>query len=225
MDAPAAALVLLLLARPAAAQDADDYGKRAAQALRACTVSARVGPQETPLSLPAADFLLDHPDLSAAIARNHGLAPYRVVMRAPRQSWADDGDGTRGLIVLIEHEGARRTYYAEGAHSSALFPTIRAAAVVRLELNARPPSGLPPDVVSSFDVCVRMRNPVVSGLVKILRPFLQKTIVRKFSKAFFVAHGIGESLAKDPEPIIAEILAYPDLSDEERAAARKIFRP
>lgn len=186
------------------------------------TVHATVGPAQTPLPLELSDYLLDHPDLSAFIVARRKIAPYRIVMQGPRRTLADDGEGTVGVVSLLTATPERRLYYGEGVHHSYLFPDIHATAVIIMELKERLGADGRPETVTTFDVFVRMRSRFVAGLIKTLRPFLQKTVVGKFSKAFFVADKVGRLIARDPDGVLADADAFPVLFDEDRAALRRM---
>ncbi len=187
--------------------------------MRGRSVYQRVGPIETPLPREMADFLLDHPDLAATIVREHGIAPYRIEMRGPRQSWADDGDGTVGLITEVSNGAGRRVYYGDGTHRSRYFPDIRAEAVIVMEMRAVPRPGCSDRVRSTFEVYVKLRNPILAKMVSLL-PFVQRTVARKFSKAFLVADQVGRLLAKTPQAVVWDVKDYglPE-AEENRALA------
>jgi len=170
------------------------------------TVHAELGPVETPLAPALSNFLLDHPDLSAFI-----------VNRGPRRSLADDGDGTSGLVNLLERTETRRLYYGEGVHRSRVFPDVRATAVIIMRLRPAVGPDSRPATITSFEVYVRMRSRFVSRVVKTLRPFLQRTVIGKFSKAFLVADQVGRLIARDPAAVAADAKAFPGIADEDLA--------
>jgi hypothetical protein len=199
------------------------YARPMRQTVERATVRQTVGPIETPLSLEVSAFLLDHPDMSAWLVRRHKLAPYVIEMRGPGRSWADDGDGTTGFIDLADRGPNARAYYTEGTHHSAVFPDIRASAVILMELAPVTRPGCREHVISSFDVSVKMRSAFVSGMVKALRPFIRRLIVRKFTRAFSVAQQVGVLLAKEPDATREELLSFPALTAEDRAAADKLL--
>ncbi|MDX6769687.1 MAG: hypothetical protein SF051_09160 [Elusimicrobiota bacterium] len=182
------------------------------------TVRSLVGPSETPLPLDLANFLLDRPDLAAYIVKKRGIAPYRIEMLGPRRSSADDGDGTSGIVNLVSREETARLYYGEGAHNGALFPTLRANAVIALTLEPRQGPDCRRYTRTSFRVYVRLKSRVVSGLVKLLRPFVRDTVVRKFTKAFLVADQVGRLMQQDPAGVSEDALAYGGLSAADRAS-------
>lgn len=209
-----------LAARPEPPEDPftpAEYAVAIQRTVADCTVHAELGPAQTPLPLALSNFLLDHPDMSAFIVNREKIAPYRIEMRGPRRSLADDGDGTSGLVNLLERTDNRRLYYGEGVHKSLFFPDIRATAVIIMRLREVPGKEARPQTITTFEVYVRMRSRFVSRLVKTLRPFLQKTVIGKFSKAFFVADQVGRLIARDPEAVAADARAFPLLASEDRA--------
>lgn len=224
----ACAVVLLLVAGAAAAaggSDADqeepftpaEYSAAIARTMSGFTVRATLGPTETPLPLAVSNFLLDHPDMSAFIVNRRKIAPYRIDMLGPRRSLADDGDGTRGVVNLIAETERHRLYYGEGVHRSRFLPDIHASAVISMDLSETVGDDGRPRTVTTFRVWVRLKNRFVSGLVKTLRPFLQGTVVGKFSKAFLVADSVGRLMAAQPAAVEADIRAFPGLFVEERS--------
>lgn len=227
----AGALLALAVARCAAGEalprpeELGVYAEPMRGAVERATVHQKVGPMETPMSLEIAVFLLDHPDMAAWLARRHKLAPYVIVMKGPGRSWADDGDGTVGFIDLADRRPGRRAYYTEGRHVSGFFPEIRASAVVLMDIAPTRKPGCAEHVVSSFDVYVKMRSVFVSAMVKTLLPFIRGLVIRKFTRAFSVAQQVGVLLAKDPEKIKQEMLSFPGLPPEDRAAAEKLLAP
>ena len=224
--AAAIGVVLVAAAGPgfSAADDAEEpftpveYAAAVRSTVSGFTVQAVLGPEETPLPLELSNFLLDHPDLSAFIVNRRRIAPYRIEMLGPRRSFADDGEGTRGVVNLISETDRHRLYYGEGIHRSSLFPDIRAAAVISMDLSEATGRGAGARTITTFHVWVRMKNRFVSGVVKTLRPFLQGAVVRKFSKAFTVADSVGRLMARDPDGVVEDVRAFPGLFAEDRAA-------
>jgi hypothetical protein len=220
----AAFLAIAAAAAPAPSAQDEDARVRAGieAALRYPTIHSSLGPLETPLPLDVADFLLDHPDASAWLVRKRRLAPYRITMIGPNRSLADDGAGARGDITLAERGTGRRVYYGEGTYRTRIFPTVHAGAVITMLIEPVRRPGCRESVRTTFAVDVRLRNWALAGLVKALRPFLRDTVIRKFSKAFLVAHQIGELIDQDPAGVFAELASCPLLREPDRAALRAL---
>lgn len=205
------------------APDPDRYADRMRAVTTGATVRSSLGPTDTPLTLALSNFLLDHPDFSARIVRERGIAPYRIEMRGPRRTLADDGDGTTGLVTLVAVDGNDRVYYGEGEHRSLLFPAIRASAVIALRLEPVTGADCRQHVKTTFDVSVRLHSRFVAGVVKTLRPFLQRTIIRKFSNAFMVADQVGHMMAKTPAALADDIRSAPELDRATRQEAIRLL--
>ncbi|HEX4047829.1 MAG TPA: hypothetical protein VH309_08345 [Elusimicrobiota bacterium] len=194
-----------------------EYAAAVRRTVSGATVHAVLGPDVIPLPIAASNFLLDHPDLSAFIVNREKIAPYKIEMLSARRSLADDGDGTEGVLNLLERTGRHRLYYGEGVHHSRVFPDIRAAAVISMDLSAAAGPDGGERTMTTFRVWVRIKSRFVAGLVRTLRPFLRGVVVRKFSKAFTVAESTGRFLARDPGAAAADVDAFPGLHPEERA--------
>lgn len=229
----AAAAVAAALAAPASGFVSTDdgeepvtpaeYAAAVQTTVSGCTVSAMLGPSETPLPLDVSNFFLDHPDLSAFIVNRHKIAPYRIETLGPRRSFADDGDGTRGVVNLIEETGRHRLYYGEGIHQSRIFPDIRATAVIAMDLSEAEDSDQRKRTIMKLHVWVRMRSHFVSALMKTLRPLIQGAVVKKFSKAFYVAGMVGRLAARDPSAVDQDVRDFPGVSVEDRAVILKMI--
>jgi hypothetical protein len=201
---------------------AANYAALVAQTTAAYTVSAQVGPIETPLAPDWARFLLDRLDLAASIARARRIAPYEITRTAPGTYLADDHDGTKAVLAVVEAGERSRVFYAEGTQKFRMLPSVRAAAVILMSQEPVDQPGCPGHVRTTFTVYARLRSRLLGAVVKALRPLLRDAIARKFSRAFLVAHKVGLLLAEDPAPVAAELLRSPLLSPPERAAAERL---
>lgn len=222
-------LALLVLSSPARggvlppAERLGGHAEAMKRAVERPTVRRTIGPIETPLPMEISDYLLDHPDMAAWLVRRHKIAPYVVEMRGPDRSWADDGDGTTGFIDQVVREPGKRAYYTEGTHVSAIFPDIRAAAVVLLTLEPVRRPGCAEHVLGTFDVHLRMRSRFVAGVVKALKPFIAGLLMKKFTRAFGSAREVAVLLARDPEGTRRELLSFPGLSEADRAEGERVL--
>jgi hypothetical protein len=80
------------------------------------TTSGLIGPVRTPIPQHVYEYLLDHPSLIAALVRKLGMGNYQFTSRGPNQFWGNDGDGTQGLLSLLQREGTTRIYHIDGYH-------------------------------------------------------------------------------------------------------------
>jgi hypothetical protein len=201
---------------PNAKDDSSAYAQRIRAVVEGATVVSTIGPFEIPLDEGLANFLLDHPDLSAWLLRQRNIAPYIIKMRGPRQSWAEDGAGTLGLETLVKREDHSRIYYGTGLHHGKVFPDIHATAVIIMKMEPISRQSCSPHIQSSFIVYVRLRNPVLAALVKTLLPFVRGTVDRTFYKAFLAARELGRQVAVDPKEISGVTQSFTTLSGRDR---------
>lgn len=185
------------------------------------TITSLIGPVDTALAPALANFLLDHPDAAADILRSRGLAPYRVTPLGPGRWSADDGRGMTGTVTLLEKSSDGRVFVAEGIVDRPHRPALRAAVLIRMRL-VPSSEGCRPAIRTSYEVSVRLRNPLLSLLLKSMRRFLAHSAEAKFSRAFTAAGKLGELAAAQPDALFAEIAAHPGLSAAERSAVRAL---
>jgi hypothetical protein len=181
-----------------------------------------LGPIQTPLSLELAEFLLDHPDLSGFLVHELKIAPYVAKLKGPGQFWADDGEGSKGLVTLVDHQPGHRVYYVDGIHHSHYFPAIHAGAAVVMEMKPDTEGQCPSHIRSAFTIYVKLNNPVLSNLAKTIRPFIRKTVAHKFGKGFMVAHGIGLEMMKNSDRVVETAAKFPTFTAQDRAELEKL---
>lgn len=216
-------IAALLAARGAWAAPASGLDEAVRVTVDHASVRSHFGPIETALPMSLADFLLDRPDLTADVARRDKLAPYRISRRASGQYRADDGAGTRGLVTLVRRSETERLYFAQGTHSSRGFPAIRADAVVILRLRPVEDNGCQRAVDSTFDVYVKLRSPVLSGMAKVLGPFVRRLVESKFRKLVAVADRLAALAARDPEGFARQAGSSPGLGPGDAARLRALL--
>jgi len=206
-------LLLFVVESPRAA----DYSAKAEETRRTPSIVSPLGPVDTPLPLDLANFLLDHPDIAAYVVHRHRIAPYRVTMKSPTESYADDGAGTKGIIALLKRDERERTYFGDGVHDSKHLPPIHATAVVVMKIDEPNTADCRPSVRSSFKVYVKLRSKVLSAAAKTVRVFVRKKVAQIFAKAFLAADKVGQLIAQDPEGLMKEIGDYPSIGEKDRA--------
>src|SRR5262249_30142181 len=83
---------------------------------------------------PVFDYLLEHLDFAASIARILGEGKYRG-QRDGGGYQADDGHGTTGLLRPLFADAGRRVFYLEGQYDPPLLPSIGVRAVLLLDID------------------------------------------------------------------------------------------
>ncbi len=192
------------------------------------TTSGTVGPVQAPVSRELYEFLLDHPWIIAALARQLDLGAYQAVAKGSGQFWAEDDDGTEGLIRLLYQDQAVRLYYIDGSHHGHIFPLVRAKAVVVMKLGQAAPGPAPVAVETTLQAFTRLDDPLLDGLIRVLRPLVAGAVTRKLTRAFEVLNEVCARMAQDPDRVLAQAdrttFADPSESEHLRSLLRKLPR-
>jgi hypothetical protein len=179
------------------------------------TTRGTIGPLETPVGLELYEYLLDRPVVTAALVERLGIGTYRFVPRGPGEFWVEDGDGTEGLVTLIQQHADTRIYYIEGNHHGHIWSTVHATAVVFMKLEPTPAKAA--TVSTSLVSYARLDDKLFRGLVWLLRPLLEDAITRKLTRGFEATYLLGQRIAEDPARILQEVPTLPfEDADEAR---------
>lgn len=182
------------------------------------TTAGLIGPVRTQVPQHLYEYLLDHPPLIAALVQKLGLGAYRFENKGPNQFWGNDGDGTQGLLSLLQRDETSRIYHIDGYHEGQVFPMVRAKAVVFLKIApVASPTGHPA-VDTSLIAYTKLNDPVLSNLVWMLRPLVGETVTRKLARGFDVTNQLGTAIAQNPDRIIQELPTLPSIEPQEQRA-------
>ena len=180
------------------------------------TTTGHVGPLRTSISPSLYEFLLDRPVLIAALGHRLGLGNYEFTARGPDQYWGNDRDGTQGLLSLVQRHGGTRIYHIDGYHEGRVFPMVKAKAVIVLKIVPATSSTGGPAVDTSLTAYTQLNDPVLSGLVWMLRPLIGEAVTQKLATAFEVTSKVGNAIAEDAARTLREIAQLPFTDSEER---------
>ena len=133
------------------------------------------------------EFLLDHPDFAAAVARELRIGRYRITPRLDGTYDALDVQGIRGSFRPLYTAHGERVYGGVGSYRPRFFPSLAGQAVVRLRYQHRfDPEGRPV-VENRAEVYVRLDNRIAAFFARLLLPFLQRVVDQKVNQALTVA--------------------------------------
>lgn len=197
--------------------DPDTRCRLGAVVNHATTVGA-VGPLRTSIPPSLYEFLLDRPVLMAGLVHRLALGHYQFTAKGPNQFWGDDGEGTQGLLSLVQRTGSSRIYHIDGYHEGQVFPMVKARAVVFVNvLPVTSPDGAVA-VDTSLRAYTRLNDPVLSGLLWMLRPLVSEAVTQKLAQAFEVTSRVGNALAADFRRILQDIASLPFSDRQEQQA-------
>jgi len=189
------------------------------------TTANKVGPTKTLLSESLYRYLLDRPQVAAALINRLDLAPYKAETRSPGFYWGDDGEGTEGTLQLIYQDGRNRMYYLEGTHHSRLLPNVSGRAVVFLHMEAVKGRGEGDAIESTIVSYTRLDNRVLAGMASLLRPLVGSVVTRKLVKGLDVVNRLGKEMREHPERVLFEAQDPPSLPAEDVAFLTQALVP
>lgn len=176
------------------------------------TKAGRFGPIQVPIPLELYEYLLDRPPLITALAERLGLGTYQSTARARNQYWVNDGEGTQRLLTLLYQDPARRIYHVDGHHEGRIFPMVRAKAVAFMYLTPVATTDGHPAVQTWLVTYTKLDDPLLAGLVRLLKPLVGDAITRKLSRGFEVTTHLGAAIAQDRERVAQQAALVPWLS-------------
>ena len=159
------------------------------------------------------EYLLDHPDFAADVARALREGKYRV-HRVGDHYEADDGRGVTGIMKPLYVEAGRRIFYLEGRYDTKWFPTLKGRAVLVLDSNYTEPTGGTPEADVRVVGYLRIENFLVGAFIAIARDFSDKTFDRKVRKFFSHVERVSRRACEDPQGLLDLLAAQPDLNRE-----------
>jgi hypothetical protein len=175
------------------------------------TTANKVGPIRTPLPERLYRALLDHPPMAAALVNRLGLAPYQAAMRGANQFWGNDGEGTEGLVQLVNQDSSTRIYYLDGFHISTYLPHISGKVVILIKMNPIRESDGSDAVDTTLISYIRLDNRFLSGLLSLVRPLVGGGVTRKLMRAMDVANRLSQEMRQHPDRVLREAVAAPSL--------------
>jgi hypothetical protein len=181
------------------------------------TTANKVGPIQAAIPESMYRYLLDRPPLAAGLINRLDLGLYKAERRGPDRYWGNDGEGTEGLVELVYQDRISRIYYLEGTHYSRLLPNMTGKAVLLLRMTPVKLANGAEAMDSTMVSYVKLSNPVVTGLLSLLRPLIGGTISRKLAKGVKIVNRLGLEMRDHPERVLFEATDPPPFADEDIA--------
>jgi hypothetical protein len=157
------------------------------------TLTRTVQGRETRAPFPLYATLMDSPVVAAAAARFLGLARYEVEVLDDDWYRATDNDGARGVYRVLAREPTRRVVLSHGAHTGHLLGRIAGSALTVLDF-----PHVDGVVEPTLTARVRIDNPVVAALARVLIAIFGHIADRKLAEGFTVTARIAEWAMAQP---------------------------
>jgi hypothetical protein len=173
----------------------------------------------------ATEWLLDRPQLTAALARHlyPPLEQYQVAMRDDGSYAVNDQGTLRGSLRLVARGPNRRVYFCQGQFRSlAHILSLSGSMVFALEYHdAR--QGADPAVEVAPHLYVRLDNVLAHSLLKIIAPLVHGAIDRRVANLTGATRVVGERIARDPDGLYREMRTWADIRPDDLEAYRTAF--
>ena len=188
------------------------------------TIAEKVGPLQTAMSASLYRYLLDHPQLAAALINRLDIGLHKAEPRGPERYWGTDGEGTEGIIELVYQDRNSRIYYLEGVHHSRKIPDLHGTAVVFLRMTpVKRENGLEA-MDSTMVAYARLDNRVLSGLAWLVRPMIGRMVTRKLTKGVNAVNRVGLEIRQHPDRVMFEATDPPAFSEPDVAFLREAIK-
>ncbi len=188
----------------------------------AADVSTRVEARAFVARPEVFEFLLDHPELAAHLARALRVARYRI-WRTSEGLALDDGWGARGHFRVVHAGEGARVMLARGQYDHAWLPPIRGQAVAMIEYRLEPAEGgrrLVRPIVSGY---VRLDSRFLAGLLKVASAAAQRKADLEAHRLAKVFAKVSRELEEDPAGALDLLRRNPDVPREELEAFARLL--
>jgi hypothetical protein len=168
------------------------------------------------------EYLLDHPDFAADVARALREGRYRV-RRVGDHYDTQDGRGVSGRMhVLLSQEG-RRIFYLVGQYDSRWLPRITGQAVLVLDSRYTTATNGTPMADVSVRGFLRLDNRLLGAFLVLARDFSARTFEERVRKFFGHVERVTGRASSDPLGLLEMLGKMPDLDRERLAQFRQLL--
>ncbi|MBI2555185.1 MAG: hypothetical protein HYV92_12410 [Candidatus Rokubacteria bacterium] len=168
------------------------------------------------------DYLIQHMDFAADVARTLRVGKYRI-RRTADGFEADDGRGAHGVLRPLYDDGDRRVFYLQGRYDPPILPIIAGRLVLVLETNHT----LAPDGENYAEMRVagylRLDSVLAELIATVAQSFSEEVVKRKVKRFFRHVARVSRRAYDDPEGLIEELARHPELEAERVAEFRQVL--
>lgn len=150
------------------------------------------------------EYLLDHPDFAATLARAAGVLKYTVERQGEGEYWADDQKGITGRLALLHGEVGRRIFYAEGTYEKGILRIPGRMAMV-MTYGEREDQEGSPYVEGTLSGYIKLDSLLFDPMARLLRPLVAGVMEKRVTRFFQKADRLLEILYRDPEPLMERL--------------------
>jgi hypothetical protein len=171
---------------------------------------------------PVFDFLFDHPDFAADVARILREGKYRV-RRVGTLYEADDGRGVRGVMKPLLSEEGRRLFYLEGRYDPPLLPPLSGRLVILIDTeHLDGPDGVT-YCAMKFSGFLKLDSLVADAFARVVQTFSEDQVDRRVRRFFGHVAAVSRRAYDDPEGLAALLDGRAELPTDQVGAFRELL--
>jgi hypothetical protein len=174
------------------------------------------------LNRPLHHFLMDRPDVGAALSRILKIGTYTVTRTGTDQFRASDPEGLEGDLEILYRDEARRVYFAQGTAEGRLLK-VQGKALVLNRSQYRTTDQGQQWVTTDLTIYAKIENPFLAFFLKIFSPLIGGMVDAKLSKAQGVVRQVCELMVQDPQGTYARIAESEELAPEDLTALQELM--
>jgi hypothetical protein len=189
------------------------------------TLSRNLQPVRFLGTVRTTDWLLDRPNLAAALARHlhPPLERYHIAMRNDGSFAVNDHGSLRGTVRLVARGAHRRVYFCQGQFRS-MAHILRLTGSLVFTLQYRDVrDGADPAVEVTPQLYVRLDSILAHGVMKVIAPLVHGVIDRRVANLTVATQVVGERISRDPRGLYREMQTWLDIGSEDLDAYRQAF--
>lgn len=174
------------------------------------------------LNRPMHQFLLDRPDVGAALSRALGIGNYTMTRTGEDRFHGTDPDRIEGDMEILYRDQHSRMFFAEGVAQGALV-TVRGKVLILQQFEYETVNHDQEWVHSQLTIYAKIENPFLAFLVRIFSPLIGQMVDPKITKAQGVVRQVNERMVEDPDGTYARIAESDQLASGELKTLRDLM--
>ncbi|MFQ5656035.1 MAG: hypothetical protein ACE5G5_00670 [Candidatus Methylomirabilales bacterium] len=222
-------LVMFFLALPAAGKPTlslpeafqGETGKSVREVVEDPTLHREMGGLRLRCEQPVFEYLLEHPDFAASLARAAGVLRYTVERRGEAEYWANDHDGLTGRLTIVQPEAGRAVLFAEGTYKKGIF-RIPGRVAIAMRFSEERDNNVP-YVDNTLAGYIRLDAALLDPLARLFRPIVASIMDKRVHWFFRKINRLMARLHEDPESLLQEL--PPDAWQKEADELRSLLAP
>jgi hypothetical protein len=179
-------------------------------------IHIRINPPAFRTTTRVYDYLLSRLSLAATLARTLKVGTYVVEPQSLGVYRATDQRGLSGtLMELVSHKG-HVVYQADGKYEGRWIRGITGKALIILRYKAVELEDGASAVKNTIDCLVRLDDPILHGLARLIGSLLQGLMERKLLQAINTARALTEKIAQEPSAVYQAMAQNHAISEAQR---------